>query len=70
MMIWLKSGINGRTVGVGSGVEVCVGNGVEVGEGSIGVSVGFNVADGVNVAGKMVAFPGIQAETPARNRQE
>jgi len=46
-MMWLKSGTSGRTVGVGTGLDVCEGTAVDV-------AVGRGEADGgiVSVIGR------------------
>jgi|NGEPerStandDraft_6_1074524.scaffolds.fasta_scaffold72261_2 hypothetical protein len=58
-MMWLKSGTSGRTVGVGTGLDVCEGTAVDV-------AVGRGEADGgiVSVIGRLVAVMGVHATKP------
>ena len=62
-MTCLKSGTSGRTVGVGTGGTVGEGTGVNV-------AVGRDVYDGITVAGNPVSFPEVQADNPAKRRQQ
>jgi hypothetical protein len=56
MMMWLKSGTSGRTVDVGTGLDVWEGTAVDD-------AVGRGVADGgiVSVTGRLVAGKGVHA---------
>jgi hypothetical protein len=65
MMMWLKLGIRGRTVGVGTGLDVWEGTGVDV-------AVVRGVADGgiVSVIGRLVAGKGVHAARPAKTVQK